>query len=60
MKFDVIEPNWRELERKLNATKEYCSSRKGPGRDKDCSTTRNTQFPRTVDDFFHEHNVSST
>jgi len=55
MKFDVIEPNWRELERKLNATKEYCSNNKKSKRDDD-NMMLNGQFPRTVDDLLHEHN----
>jgi len=53
MKFDVIEPNWRELESKLNATKEYCLRKKSKNDDGSMS---NGQFPRTVDDLLHEHN----
>jgi len=55
MKFDVIEPNWRELESKLNATKEYCSNKKSANNGKS-NTMPNGQFPRTVDDLLHEHN----
>lgn len=58
LKFDVIEPAWRELESKLAATKEYCRS----GRAKSNRAHTNTghadtgqSFPRTVDDLVHEH-----
>jgi len=50
MKFEVIEPHWRELESKLNASKEYCLNRSKH----DDSTEAN--FPRTVDDLLNEHN----
>ena len=54
LKFDVIEPNWRELECKLNATKEFFSSSSYSDRTK--SDNRNVEsFPRTVDDLVHEH-----
>ena len=56
-KFDVIEPNWREFERKLNATKEYCSNSKKSKGDDD-NMILNGQFPLTVDDLLHGHNVS--
>jgi len=56
LKFDVIEPNWRELESKLNATKEYCSQ--GSSEGNDTNPDNNGQaFPRTVDDVLHEHNT---
>ena len=48
-KFDVIEP---ELERKLNATKEYCSNIKKSKGDDD-NMMLNGQFPRTVDNLLH-------
>ena len=58
LKFDVIEPAWRELESKLAATKEYCRS----GRAKSNRAHTNTghadtgkSFPHTVDDLVHEH-----
>ncbi|KAL7443740.1 hypothetical protein ACHAXM_009023, partial [Skeletonema potamos] len=50
MKFEVIEPHWRELERKLNASKEYCLNRSIYGDSKEAT------FPRTVDDLLNEHN----
>ena len=50
MKFEVIEPHWRELENKLNASKDYCLNRSKHGN----STEAN--FPRTVDDLLNEHN----
>ena len=53
LKFDVIEPNWRELESKLNATKEYCSSSSSDRTKSDCRSVES--FPRTVDDLVHEH-----
>ena len=52
LKFDVIEPNWRELESKLNATKEHYCNRRGSKED----STSSGQFPRTVDDMLHDHN----
>lgn len=48
MKFDVIEPNWRELECKLKAAREHRSN--------DNTTSSTRQFPRTVDDLLYEHN----
>ena len=50
MKFEVIEPHWRELESKLNASKEYCLNR---SMNRDPETNN---FPRTVDDLLNEHN----
>ena len=50
MKFDVIEPNWRELESKLKAAREFCSSKNAS-----CNSSTN-QFPLTVDDMLAEHN----
>jgi gamma-tubulin complex component 2 len=48
--FVVIEPAWKELESKLNATKKYCFS------DRAYTPNDNSQsFPRTVDDLVHEH-----
>ena len=56
LKFDVIEPGWRELEDKLRATQEYC--REGAGDDANArrNSTTNGRFPRTVDDLIHHHN----
>ncbi|KAL3800818.1 hypothetical protein HJC23_001655 [Cyclotella cryptica] len=48
IKFEVIEPNWIELETKLNAAKHHCSNPQTP---QACG-----QFPRTVDDLLAEHN----
>jgi len=53
LKFDVIEPNWRELESKLNSTKEYCSF--SPSDRTKCDYRNVESFPRTVDDLVHEH-----
>ncbi len=49
MKFDVIEPNWRAMESKLRASKDYCSFH-------DANNTSLESFPRTVDDMLMEHN----
>jgi len=57
LKFDVIEPNWRELESKLNATKEYCSQDSSEGNDTNPNNNNGQSFPRTVDDVLHEHNT---
>jgi len=59
LKFDVIEPDWRELESKLNATKEYCCSDKSQNNRQDNMPgieSMGQSFPRTVDDLLHEHN----
>ncbi|KAL7540819.1 hypothetical protein ACHAXR_010403 [Thalassiosira sp. AJA248-18] len=56
LKFDVIEPNWRELESKLNATKEYCSNNNSSESKNGNLSNNNGQFPRTVDDLLHDHN----
>mmetsp|Transcript_30088 Transcript_30088/g.63820 ORF Transcript_30088/g.63820 Transcript_30088/m.63820 type:complete len:1034 (+) Transcript_30088:2-3103(+) len=61
MEFDVIEPNWRELERKLSATKEYCCSNNNKSNTNNNDNTNKSNnngqsFPRTVDDVLHEHN----
>ena len=50
MKFEVIEPHWRELESKLNASKEYCMNRSA------YDDSKEANFPRTVDDLLNEHN----
>jgi gamma-tubulin complex component 2 len=50
MKFEVIEPHWRDLESKLIASKEYCFNRSTQV-DSEVAT-----FPRTVDDLLNEHN----
>jgi gamma-tubulin complex component 2 len=48
IKFEVIEPNWIELESKLNAAKHRCSNPQAP--------ESSGKFPRTVDDLLAEHN----
>jgi len=58
LKFDVIEPAWRELESKLTATKEYCRSGRAKSNHAHTDTGHaNTgqSFPRTMDDLVHEH-----
>ena len=54
LKFDVIEPAWRELESKLAATKEYCRS----GRAK--VTTKRTRTPDTPTPANHSPARSTT
>jgi len=56
LKFDVIEPNWRELENKLTATKEYCCSNRTKADDDGMSGSNAQLFPHTVDDLLYEHN----
>ena len=56
LKFDVIEPNWRELENKLNATKAYCCSNRTRMNDEGRTSSSTHLFPQTVDDLLHEHN----
>ncbi|KAL7545825.1 hypothetical protein ACHAWF_009175 [Thalassiosira exigua] len=55
LKFDVIEPGWRELEEGLNAARERClgggAASERPGQPSDGG-----RFPRTVDDLVHQHN----
>lgn len=55
LKFDVIEPAWRELESKLNATKEYCCADRAKSNYADTLNGNGQSFPRTVDDLVHEH-----
>ena len=55
LKFDVIEPAWRELESKLNATKNYCFSDWAKSNHDDTPNDHSQSFPRTVDDLVHEH-----
>ena len=59
LKFDVIEPAWRELESKLTATEEYCRSsdraKSNHGHTGTEHTNSGQSFPRTVDDLVHEH-----
>eukprot|EP00956_Cyclotella_meneghiniana_P015803 scaffold24550_cov60-Cyclotella_meneghiniana.AAC.8 len=49
IKFDVVEPNWRELESKLIAAKQHCTKSQA-------SSQLGGSFPRTVDDLLAEHN----
>ena len=49
IKFDVVEPNWRELESKLIAAKQHCANPQA-------SSQLSGSFPRTVDDLLAEHN----
>ena len=57
LKFDVIEPNWRELESKLDATREYCcNNEEVDENNKDVMSDGVHYFPRTIDDLLHQHN----
>ena len=49
IKFEVVEPNWRELESKLTAAKQYCANPQA-------SSQGRNKFPLTVDDLLAEHN----
>jgi gamma-tubulin complex component 2 len=49
IKFEVVEPNWRELESKLIAAKQHCTN-------PETSPQASSKFPRTVDDLLAEHN----
>jgi gamma-tubulin complex component 2 len=49
IKFEVVEPNWRELESKLIAAKQHCANPQ-------TSPQASSKFPRTVDDLLAEHN----
>ncbi|KAL7513901.1 hypothetical protein ACHAXN_011097 [Cyclotella atomus] len=49
IKFEVIEPNWRELESKMTAAKQHCAN-------PEASPQASCSFPRTVDDLLAEHN----
>jgi gamma-tubulin complex component 2 len=49
IKFEVIEPNWRELESKMTAAKQHCANPQA-------SPQASGSFPRTVDDLLAEHN----
>lgn len=49
IKFEVIEPNWRELESKMNAAKQHCVNPQA-------TSQASGSFPRTVDDLLAEHN----
>ena len=49
IKFEVVEPNWRELESKLNAAKQHCTNPQASPQDRN-------KYPCTVDDLLAEHN----